>query len=156
MIDRPELAGVPAGMSAEDAELLASALALLDEVYVSGRHEVASMMRAADGSTFRGVHVEASSGRASVCAEGAALAAAIAAGHERVEAIVSVLRRPSGTEHIIEPCGVCAELLGDYAPDARVWVAEGDSFAAIRVAELLPARRARSGRDTPSTGGPVT
>lgn len=145
---RPELDGVPAGMSPADAELLAAALALLDSVYVAGRHEVASVMRTTGGATVRGVHVEASAGRASICAEGAALAAAIAGGLT-VEAIVSVLRRPSGTEHIIEPCGVCAELLADYVPDARVWVADGDSFAPIRVAELLPARRTRSGRNAP-------
>src|SRR3989337_1872736 len=127
-------------MSEADAELLAEALALLDSVYVEGRHEVASVMRTVDGTTYHGVHVEASVGRASVCAEGAALGAAIAgsAGHPLgIEAIVSVLRRPSGTEHIIEPCGSCAELLGDYAADARVWVAAGDSFAAIPVSALL-------------------
>lgn len=147
--ERPELDGVPRGMSPADAELLTEALALLDSVYVAGRHEVASVMRTTDGTTVRGVHVEASAGRASVCAEGAALAAAITSGSPTVEAIVSVLRRPSGTLHIIEPCGVCAELLGDYAPDARVWVAGGGSFAAIRVAELLPARRARSRWNSP-------
>jgi cytidine deaminase len=57
-----------------------------------------------------------------------------------------VLRRPTGTLHLIEPCGVCAELLGDHAPDATVWVAVDDAFGPVRVAELLPFRRRRTGR----------
>lgn len=149
LLDRPELAGIPEGMSPDDAELLAAALALLDSVYETGRHEVVAAMRTANGTIHLGAHLEASSGRASVCAEGAALGAALVAGAGTpldIQAVVSVLRRPGGTEHIIEPCGVCAELLTDYSPAARVWVALDDGVQAIAALELLPAKRLRTGR----------
>jgi len=143
--DRPLLDGPPAGMDAGDRELLAVAGAILDERYAAGVHEVAAALRLEDGRIVTGLHVEASAGRASVCAESAALSAAVIAG-SLVVAVVGVLRRPSGTRHLIEPCGVCAELLGDHAPDARVWVASGEAFEAVGVQELLPFRRRRAAR----------
>ncbi len=143
--DRPVLAGPPSGMDAADQELLRIATDVLDRRYRTGVHEVAAALRLADGSVVTGLHVEASAGRASVCAESAALSAAVVAGSP-VVSVVGVLRRPGGTMHLIEPCGVCAELLGDHAPDARVWVAVGDGFGPVGVAELLPFRRRRSAR----------
>ncbi len=143
--ERPLLDGPPEGMGEGDRELLASALAVLDARYAVGVHEVAAALRLADGRLVSGLHVEASAGRASVCAESAALSAAVIAGSP-VVAVVGVLRRPSGSLHLIEPCGVCAELLVDHAPDARVWVAVDQGFGAVPVHELLPFRRRRAAR----------
>lgn len=143
---RPLLDGPPAGMSGGDRELLDAALELLEARYVVGVHEVAAALRLADGRMVLGLHVEATAGRASVCAESAALSAAVIAGSP-VLSIVGVLRRPGGSRHIIEPCGVCAELLADHAPDASVWVAVGDGVAPVAVKELLPFRRQRVGRE---------
>jgi len=145
------LDGPPAGMTAGDRELLDTATAVLAARYRTGVHEVAAALRLADGGIVTGLHVEASAGRASVCAESAALSAAVVAG-EAVVSVVGVLRRPGGSLHLIEPCGVCAELLGDHAPDARVWVAVDDGFGAVAVADLLPFRRRRAARPV---GAPV-
>ena len=145
VLDRPVLDGPPAGMSAPDRELLEVASAILDARYRTGVHEVAAALRLADGRIVTGLHVEASAGRASVCAESAALSAAVVAGSP-VVSIVGVLQRPAGSRHLIEPCGVCAELLGDHAPDATVWVAVADAFAPVPVAALLPHRRRRAAR----------
>ena len=145
MQDRPELGGAPAAMDAQDRELLAIAEAILNERYRQGVHEVAAAMRLADGRVVSGLHVEASAGRASVCAESAALSAAAIAGSP-VVSIVGVLRRSAGTLHLIEPCGVCSELLVDHAPEASVWVARDDEFVAVPVRDLLPFRRRRTGR----------
>lgn len=145
VLDRPVLDGPPAGMSAPDRELLGTASAILDARYRTGVHEVAAALRLADGRIVTGLHVEASAGRASVCAESAALSAAVVAGSP-VVSIVGVLQRPGGSRHLIEPCGVCAELLGDHAPDATVWVAVADALAPVPVATLLPHRRRRAAR----------
>ncbi|SDZ42211.1 cytidine/deoxycytidylate deaminase family protein [Herbiconiux ginsengi] len=145
MTDRPLLAR-PDAMPDADAELLDTARDLLSAVYREGRHEVAAAFRMSDGAIVTGVHVDGSARRSAVCAEGVAAGAAIAhgaGGRARVEAIVSVLRRPAGTLHLIEPCGVCAELLSDYWPDARVWVTRGAEVFSTDVAALLPSKRAR-------------
>ena len=133
-------------MGDEDAELLAMALDLLGRVYRVGRHEVATAFRMSDGAIVTGVHVDGSARRSAVCAEGAASGAAIAHAAGRdvgVLALVSVLRRPGGTEHLIEPCGVCAELLTDYWPGARVWVTEGDEARTVTAADLVPHKHVR-------------
>jgi cytidine deaminase len=133
-------------MSDADAELLDAARELLGTVYREGWHEVAAAFRMSDGAIVTGVHVDGSARRSAVCAEGVAAGAAIAhrgGGQARVVAIVSVLRRPGGTVHVIEPCGVCAELLSDYWPRARVWVTERDAIVSTDVAALLPSKRSR-------------
>ncbi len=140
-MSRPPLAR-PAEMGDADAALMDAAAALLRERYVAGRHEVATAFRDAAGGMHLGIHVDGSARRSTVCAEGVAAGNAVIAGAEIV-AIVSVLRRAEGTWHIIEPCGVCAELLTDYWPAARVWVTRGDDIVAVEAAELLPAKRLR-------------
>ncbi|MCC2032473.1 hypothetical protein [Microbacterium allomyrinae] len=145
MTARP-LARRPDDMGDDDAELLAAATALLGDVYVEGRHEVVAAMRTADGAMHLGVHVDGSARRSSVCAEGVAAGAVVAhgvTGSAEVTSIVSVLRRVEGTTHVIEPCGVCAELITDYWPDATVWITRGDDIVRVRAAELLPAKRLR-------------
>jgi cytidine deaminase len=136
----------PDGMTDADAELLANALDLLERVYVPGRHEVVAAMRTSDGEMHLGVHVDGSARRSSVCAEGVAAGLVVAhgaSGSSEVVSIVSVLRRVEGTTHVIEPCGVCAELLTDYWPAAAVWVTQGNEVVQLRVSELLPAKRLR-------------
>lgn len=136
----------PDHMDAGDAALMDAATALLDEVYEPGRHEVVAAMRTADGAVHLGVHVDGSARRSSVCAEGVAAGTVIAhgvSGSSEVVSVLSVLRRAEGTTHVIEPCGVCAELLTDYWPAARVWVTRGDEVVEVRAADLLPAKRLR-------------
>ena len=55
----------PPSMSAADAHLLKIAQDLLGRVWVHGRHEVATALRAADGSIHTGVHLEGSCRRSS-------------------------------------------------------------------------------------------
>ncbi len=134
-------------MGDDDAELMARALDLLDRAYAEGRHEVVAAMRTADGAVHLGVHVDGSARRSSVCAEGAAASGVVAhrasGGSGELIAAVSVLRRPGGSTHVIEPCGVCAELITDYWPEARVWVTQGDETVAVAARELLPVKRTR-------------
>lgn len=136
----------PAAMTAADAGLLVRAQELLGRVWTPGRHEVATALRTADGGVHLGVHVEGSCRRSSICAEGVALGAAIAAGAAlKVEAVVSVQIKPADTYRIIAPCGVCRELISDYSPDATVWLtapATGEVIAA-RALDLLPEKTRR-------------
>ncbi|GAA2703351.1 hypothetical protein [Actinoplanes palleronii] len=137
----------PAGMPAGDVALLRRAEAVLDAAGVPGRHEVATALRAADGSLHVGVHVEGSCRRSSVCAEGVALGAARAAGVPlgEVTSVVSVQIKPAGTFRVIAPCGVCRELISDYSPAATIWLTEPDTGEVIAVPalDLLPAKSRR-------------
>jgi cytidine deaminase len=134
-------------MPAPDVELLRTAEALLERVYVFNRHEVATALRTPDGSVFTGVHLEGSCRRSSICAEGIALGAARGAlptGPLTVETIVSVQIKPAGTFRIIAPCGVCRELISDYSPDTTVWLTGADGPLAMPALDLLPEKTRRA------------
>jgi cytidine deaminase len=84
-------------------------------------------------------------GRVDVCAEAVALGMAIAAGEKGLDTIVAVQRgnrnsrSPRG--RIVPPCGVCREMLNDYAPHLTVLLAGPKGSLVRRQAEeLLPDR----------------
>jgi cytidine deaminase len=135
-------------LAAADAALLELAQQLLGQVWVAGRHEVATALRTVDGEVFRGVHVEGSCRRSSICAEGVALGTARAgspAGSPlSVESVVSVQIKPAGQFRVIAPCGVCRELISDYSPDATVWITTDSGVAARRAIDLLPEKTRRA------------
>jgi cytidine deaminase len=137
----------PATMPQTDVELLRQAEELLATVWTPGRHEVATALRAADGSVHTGVHVEGSCRRSSICAEGVALGAArsraVALGD--VTSVVSVQIKPAGHFRIIAPCGVCRELISDYSPAATVWLTapDTDEVIAANALDLLPSKSRR-------------
>ncbi|GAB7047104.1 hypothetical protein [Catenuloplanes indicus] len=137
----------PAAMSGPDAELLEKAQELLERVWVDGRHEVATALRVASGEVFTGVHLEGSCRRSSICAEGIALGAARTAGVSLagVQAVVSVQIKPAGRFRIIAPCGVCRELISDYAPSAVIWLTspDDDAIVSYRALDLLPSKSRR-------------
>jgi cytidine deaminase len=137
-----------ATMMAAEIRLLDIAQKLLARVWVHGRHEVASALLASDGAVYTGVHLEGSCRRSSICAEGAALAAARAGippeSPLKVESIVSVQIKPAGQFRIIAPCGVCRELISDYCPDARVWITGDAGIEVYAALDLLPEKTRRA------------
>lgn len=148
MITTPVNAVIPPPeMSQADIRLLEMAQELLGRVWVHGRHEVATALRALDGKIYTGVHLEGSCRRSSICAEGIALGAARAgidpASPLTIEAIVSVQIKPADQYRIIAPCGVCRELISDYSPDASVWMTTDVGIQAFRALDLLPAKTRR-------------
>ena len=149
MISDPITPVTPAPtMTALEIRLLDTAQKLLARVWVHGRHEVASALLASDGVIYTGVHLEGSCRRSSICAEGAALAAARAGmppqAPLQVESIVSVQIKPAGQFRIIAPCGVCRELISDYCPDARVWITGDTGVEVYAALDLLPQKTRRA------------
>ena len=139
---------VPPQMPLADIELLRTAEELLARVWVDGRHQVATALRAADGKIYTGVHLEGSCRRSSICAEGVAMGAARAgldpATVLSIEAVVSVQIKPADQFRIIAPCGVCRELISDYSPDTRVWLTSDAGIHAMAALDLLPCKTRRT------------
>lgn len=130
-------------LTAADHELVQAALALLEERYVEGRHEVAAAVRMRSGAIHLGLHVEGSTGRATICAEGVAIGNAVMAGDREIETIAAVLRLPDGGWRVVSPCGVCRELIGDYGADADVINYDAGRVERVSIRELLPAKTTR-------------
>lgn len=133
-------------MTPDDKALLEAASALIRKRYAVGRHHIAAALRTRSGKIVTGLHLDTYVGRASVCAEAVAVGQAMADGagpDDPVTDIISV-RHPRPTEQnkdiqVVAPCGICREMLRDFAPDARVLLAEeGGGLKAYNPADLLP------------------
>jgi len=101
------------------------------------RFKVGVALLTEDGQMATGANVESVSYGLSCCAERVALLAALTAGMKRFVAMAIVARADGG----VMPCGACRQLLAEYAPQAKIWVADSRALGVIRefsVAELLP------------------
>jgi cytidine deaminase len=88
----------------------------------------------ASGRVFAGCNVENASYPVGVCAERAALAAAVAAGCRDLEAVL--VMGPTA----IPPCGMCRQALAEFNPKVKLLLAGADDCedVATSLAELLP------------------
>jgi cytidine deaminase len=93
----------------------------------------------AAGETFVGCNVESASYGLTICAERAAVFAAIGAGARRPFAALALAcldADPALGPTGCSPCGACRQVLAEHLlPDAPVAI---DGFGRRRVAELLP------------------
>lgn len=139
------MAGRP--LDDSDRALVGAARAAIERLYRENRHHIGAAVRTRSGKVYAAVHLDTYVGRASVCAEAIAVGQAIAAGDGDIVAIASV-RHPRPREshrevQIVSPCGICREMLADFAPDCRVIVPENGDAVAIGVGELLPNKYVR-------------
>jgi len=89
------------------------------------------------GEIITGANVESASYGLTCCAERVALFKALTAGAKDFVAIAVVTRLAGGAM----PCGACRQLLAEYAPQAKVYVADSAALKRIRefrVITLLP------------------
>jgi cytidine deaminase len=94
------------------------------------------------GEIITGANVESASYGLTCCAERVALFRALTEGRTGFVAVAVVARAPGGPM----PCGACRQLLAEYAPGAKVWVADSRTPGRVReflVRELLPVAFAR-------------
>ncbi|WP_158746005.1 cytidine deaminase [Acidisphaera sp. L21] len=125
-----------------DLELVEAARAILVKHYKPHWHTVGAALRSRDGRIWTGVHLGATVGRLSVCAEAVALGRAILEGDGTVECAVAV-RHPKAEESVrdiavVPPCGACREMLTDFDPAADVIVQGPGGLQRIPVRILLP------------------
>jgi cytidine deaminase len=125
-----------------DRELIQAAIDLINARYVENRHHISAAVRGKSGKVYTGLHLDTYVGRASVCAEAVALGQAMAAGEEAIEAIVSVRHPRPREQHrepqLVSPCGICREMLNDFASGAVVLLAGDHGIERRPVESLLP------------------
>jgi cytidine deaminase len=105
-------------------ELYAAARAARERAYApfSG-FAVGAALASDDGRVFTGCNVENRSFGLALCAERGAVAAAIAAGARRFDAIAIV----TGASPPAAPCGLCRETLAEFCGDDFAVLLEGPS-----------------------------
>lgn len=132
----------PLPLTAADHELVEAARAVLLRHYRPFWHTVGAALRSRDGQIWTGVHLGATVGRLSICAEAIALGRAVMDGDGTIECAVAV-RHPKPEEMaqdiaVVSPCGACRENLTDYDPAALVIINTADGLRKVPVGALLP------------------
>ena len=133
---------LPLPLEAADHALIAAANDVLARHYRPFWHSVVAAVRGLDGRIWTGIHLGATVGRMSVCAEPIALGRALLEGDGTVEAVVAV-RHPKPDEidremAVVSPCGACRELILDHWPDALVIVKDAGELLKLPIRALLP------------------
>jgi cytidine deaminase len=101
------------------------------------KFKVGAALLARSGETIGGANVESASYGLTCCAERVALFNALTSGQKDFVAIAVVAR----IDHGPMPCGACRQLLAEYAPKAKVFVADSNHLRKISmysVKKLLP------------------
>lgn len=123
------------------------ALGAMDRAYApySG-FRVGAALLASDGSVTEGCNIENAAYPVAICAERAAVAAAVSRGVRSFRAIVIATEG----EQPASPCGMCRQVLVEFAPELVVLsVTRGGAEVRWSLAELLPHAFTPTSLDTP-------
>ena len=96
---------------------------------------VGAAILAADGNIYTGCNVENSSYGLTICAERAAVFAAIAAGQQRFQ-LLAIATAGGGT-----PCGACRQVLAEFAPELQILLIDINQprpIVEVNLRDLLP------------------
>lgn len=98
--------------------------------------KVGAAVMGASGRIFVGCNVENATYGATICAERAAICSMVASGESRLLAVaVYTEAEPAAT-----PCGICRQVIAEFAEDAPVVVANASGQTVYSIARLLPER----------------
>ena len=99
------------------------------------RFKVGAAVECKDGAVFTGCIIENAALGTTICAEAAAIAAAITAGERGFKRIAII---SEGTAYCF-PCGNCRQLLNEFSPELEVLSARADGrYVSYSLASLLP------------------
>ena len=99
------------------------------------RFKVGAALECTDGSVFTGCNIENAAFRATICAEASAVAAAVSNGHREFKRIAII---SEGSSYCF-PCGVCRQMLNEFAPELELLCARADGrYVSYPLTSLLP------------------
>lgn len=115
--------------------LIRAAREAAEHAYIPySNYPVGAALQAANGTVYLGCNIENASYPAGICAERVALVKAVSEGVREFETI-AVVTRDGGS-----PCGICRQMLSEFAPQMRVIMARHDGQITFdgKLSELLP------------------
>jgi cytidine deaminase len=116
-------------------ELLSAARDARERSYAPySKFRVGAALDTGDGNVIFGSNVENASYGLSICAERAAVVAAVSAGFQRFDAIA--VAGPEG--ELTSPCGACRQFLAEFNPNMTVVFTGPEGPVKANLAELLP------------------
>ena len=117
-------------------ELKSTAMAMREKAYCPYSHfAVGAALECADGTVYTGCNIENAGYSPTICAERVAVAKAVSEGHRDFVRIVVA----GSSEDFCTPCGVCRQVLQEFAPDLEVICLNGrGEERALSLKTLLP------------------
>ena len=97
------------------------------------KFKVGAALLSENGKIYTGVNIENASYGATICAERSAISTAITDGERSFEAIAIA----AGEESAF-PCGICRQVLAEFAPDIAIIVGNGVDLKSYSLEELIP------------------
>lgn len=124
-------------MNLHDAKpLVAAATDARNRAYAPySQFQVGAAVLTSSGEVFAGCNVENASYGLTMCAERAAVSAAVAAGQQQIVAVA--VATPGGHA----PCGACRQVLTEFGPAMQVFLVDADDELHVRettLDKLLP------------------
>ena len=117
-------------------ELCQKAVDMLKMAYVPySRFPVGAALECDDGTVYTGCNIENAGYTPTNCAERTAVFKAVSGGHRMFTRIAVA----AATERFTAPCGVCRQVLQEFAPDLEVILVNRDGKTLdLTLRELLP------------------
>jgi cytidine deaminase len=120
----------------DDIELARRASEALKRAYAPySNFRVGACAVAADGEVFSACNVENASLGLTICAERAAIFAAVAAGKRKIDKVVVVGEKADKPPL---PCGACLQVMSEFGVEQVVVGTVGGPLASVDLAGLLP------------------
>ena len=117
-----------------DEELIALAHQAMKNAYTPySKFNVGACLLSKDGRTFTGCNIENASYGGTNCAERTALFKAISEGAREFTTIAIATEKA-----LAWPCGICRQVLNEFAPDLRIITVCGDQRGEMTLPQLLP------------------
>jgi len=102
---------------------------------------VGAALECADGEVYTGCNVENAVLGCTICAERGAVCKAVSSGKRRFSRIAIYA---NSIDYCV-PCGVCRQVLSEFAPSMEVLCARSDGrYVSYRLSDLLPAMFSKS------------
>lgn len=119
-----------------DRELIDLATAAMQNAYAPySRFRVGAAAECVGGEVYTGCNVENAAFGSTICAEQAAVCAAVAGGNRQIRRIAIV---SEGGQYPF-PCGNCRQVLGEFSMDIEVLAARADGrYVSYALSALLP------------------
>lgn len=122
---------------ARQSQLLQAARQVLERAYAPySRFRVGAALLTAQGGLFSGANVENASLGLTLCAERAAVAAAVAAEGPAMQ--IRALAVAAESQAACPPCGACRQVIFEFGPEALILFPGPDGLLAIPAKKLLP------------------
>jgi len=96
--------------------------------------KVGAALLTEEGKVFTGCNVECASYGGTNCAERTAIFKAVSEGYRKFTAIAIV----SSSNKETYPCGICRQVIEEFAPEADVILANGMDYKVYKFREFLP------------------